>query len=300
MPIQTVERIIHQCPPNSTMGWQGGEPTLMGLDFYEHVVNLRPDINHTLMTNGTLLNAEWAKFLSANKFLVGISIDGPRQIHNIHRSDYDKTVAGLQHLLDHNVSVNAVVTVHNANWNRGVKIYRTLKRLGITYMQFIPILSNPLISEYSIMGYEWGVFLRSVFREWLKHDIDKIGVQLFDDCMLSITNRSPQCCAYNEQCGGFVVEADGNVYCCEHYIESSLLGNILEQTFEDMVDSPTFQIFSSDKPAKYCKHYECEFVSMCWGGCKKHRLSSGTDKNILCDGYRQLFQEFVREITPQC
>lgn len=292
MSMDTVHRVIGLCFEGATLGWQGGEPTLAGLDFYQKLMDFCPiNIKHTLMTNGILIDKSWAEFLAKYNFLVGVSIDGKESHHNTYRSNWKQTVAGIRSLLEYNVSTNAVVAVSKANWNHGVQLYRALTSLGLTYFQFIPICDE----KYGINDYEWGEFLISIFREWMPKDIDRVGVQLFSECVRNMIGEQPTCCVYNESCGGFVVEADGRVYCCEHFIDDNFLGNIHETDFMEMAHSIPFQSFNTKKYMSYCT--DCRHLGLCHGGCIKHRaIPSGP--NLLCRGYQRFFDVFVEEIAP--
>ena len=296
-----VIRTLMECDKNSTLGWQGGEPTLAGLDFYKRVMEYCPDhINHTMMTNGTLIDEDWAKFLKDNDFLVGISIDGTETIHNTYRDQWKQTIRGLQLLLDHGVPVNAVVTVNQANWNHGVRVYRLLVKLGITYLQFIPIcINNNLQYPGGINGHKWGSFLVDVFREWLKTGMDKVRVHIFDECVRGVIGEAANTCVHSSSCGGFVVEANGDVYACEHFVDdtdiNTKLGNILSTSFQKMANITKFLSFQTYKITDECAG--CEYYRLCYGGCIKHRYNRFS-RNVLCEGYQKFFKEFISEIVP--
>ena len=294
MSIEVVQKVLSHCNGNTTLGWQGGEPTLAGLDFYREVIELCPDhTNHTMMTNATLIDQDWAKFLKKNNFLVGVSIDGTETTHNTHRSQWRETVEGLGRLLGNGVRVNAVVTVNRANWSHGVQVYRSLVNLGITYLQFIPIC----LGNYSINGYEWGAFLTDVFQEWLSSGTNRVGVQLFDECMRGLMGEEALSCVHSDRCGGFVVEADGDVFCCEHFMddEKNRLGNVFSSSLMEMADSTCFKLFNTRKLMQCC--LDCRYYNLCHGGCVRHRVTQ-FGPSILCEGYRTFFAQFMAEIVP--
>jgi uncharacterized protein len=172
--------------------------------------------------------------------------------------------------------------------------------LGITYFQFIPICGkNGLKYPGGIAGWEWGTFLVDIFREWLKYDTDKVGIQIFDECMRAVLGERATTCVHSEGCGGFVVEANGDVFCCEHFVEedeiNSKLGNVFDSCFHEMAHSIPFLSFNSYKLSQDCSG--CEYYYLCYGGCIRHRAHRFNRSN-LCDGYKRLFQQFLTEIVP--
>ena len=280
MSMEIVQRVIDQCLPTDVIGWQGGEPTLAGLDFYRKIYDLWP-YQHSIMTNAVLINNEWADFLAEKKFLVGVSLDGDEKTHNTYRSNWRETIEGLRQLVQRGVYINVLVTVNRANWHQGELIYHMIVDEGVDYIQLIPV-----VGEFGISGEQWGRFLLDVLKEWVVDGVNKVGIQLFDECYRIIAGGAHECCIYSSECCGLVVEADGMVFCCEHFPDT--FGNVMDMTFGEMARSQTFLDFAAKKIDPSCM--ECDFRVFCNSGCPKHR----NPHNILCAGYRRFFVEFER------
>ncbi|HEX4884339.1 MAG TPA: anaerobic sulfatase maturase [Casimicrobiaceae bacterium] len=320
--------------------WQGGEPTLRGLAFFERVVALQrrhakpgQRIENDLQTNGVLLDDAWARFLKAHHFLVGLSIDGPQDVHDAMRiarggkPTFDAVMAAAQLLKRHGVPFNTLTCVHRANATRPLDVYRFLRReLGSTRLQFIPIVepkdfrvTSPqardasrlpfagspqarpgdpasIVTDWSVDPDEYGYFLCKVWDEWLRRDVGKALVNFCETLVVQHMGEPAQVCVYAETCGkGVVVEHDGGVYSCDHYVyPEHLLGNVRTQSLADMVFSPRQVKFGYDKsdalPA-YCR--TCAFLPDCWGECPKNRFVRAPDGepglNYLCPGLRRFF-----------
>lgn len=325
----------HAGAPEVTIAWQGGEPTLMGLEFFERSVALvnsflRPGQRaaHTIQTNGTLVDEQWARFFKANDFLVGISIDGPREIHDAYRvtkggrGSFDKVLAGLTQLREAGVDWNVLTTIHAANSERGIETYRFLRdECGARFMQFIPIIERlpndaadgevpwsswrdrPLyvqegstVSGRSVTGEQFGQFLIDVFEEWVRRDIGTVFVQMFDVALANWVGEPPSLCIHSETCGSaLALEHNGDLYSCDHYVEPEhKLGNILELPMAAMVNSPEQREFGLNKRATlpdYCR--KCDVRFACHGGCPKDRFITTPDGesglNFLCAGYKAFF-----------
>ena len=314
-----------QNAPEIDFAWQGGEPTLMGLDFFRRVVDLQQKyangkkIHNAFQTNGVKLDDEWCEFLSENHFLVGVSIDGPRKIHDSYRvfksgkPSFDHVMAGIERLKKYQVEFNTLTCVHHNNADQGKIIYRFLKRIGSRYIQFIPIvertanenegLANPQtrkhsqVTEWSVESTKYGQFLIDVFDEWIKKDVGKIFVQMFDVALASWYGVSPGLCVYSETCGkALAMEHNGDIYSCDHYVYPEFkLGNIMSDSLGDMVNSPFQKKFGAQKKnglPKYCQ--DCEYRFACNGGCPKHRFLQTPDGekgwNYLCKGYKKYFK----------
>ena len=301
--------------------WQGGEPTLAGLDFFRQAVALQQQhaagktIRNSIQTNGTLLTDEWCEFLAARRFLVGISLDGPPKQHNSRRVDksggdtYEEVTRGLKLLQKHGVEFNTLTVVHRDNVRRPLDLYRFLKRAGSGYLQFIPLVERVAadgrfaapgepgaVSPYSVPPKEYGEFLRAIFDEWAKEDIGKVFVQLFDVTLGNHLNAPAGLCWFGAECGrGVALEHNGDVYSCDHYVYPSYrLGNILDQPLSEMLASPFQLKFGKDKsdalPA-CCR--TCEVLFLCRGECPKRRFARAADDapglNYLCPAYRRFF-----------
>jgi uncharacterized protein len=310
--------------PDVTVAWQGGEPTLMGLEFFKrsvaHVGTLaRPDqhVVHTIQTNGTLIDDDWAEFLAEQDVLVGISIDGPRDIHDAYRVDkggkptFDRVVRGLNRLKAHGVRWNVLTTVHRANEERGLDVYRFLRdELSADYLQFIPIVERPSpggvpvgsdVTGRSTSPGGYGRFLVAAFDEWVRHDVGNVFVQMFDSTLASFLDVPGSLCVHSETCGtALALEHNGDLYSCDHFVEPDhLLGNIAERHLLDLVASPQQQAFGNAKrdtlPA-YCRRCDVRFA--CHGGCPKDRFTMTPDGepglHYLCPSYQLFFRHVDR------
>ncbi|MFN8470380.1 MAG: anaerobic sulfatase maturase, partial [Caldilineaceae bacterium] len=305
--------------PEVTIAWQGGEPTLMGLPFFRRSVELaqqyaRPGmtIAHTIQTNGTLIDDEWAAFFKQNNFLVGISIDGPRAMHDIYRQDkggaptFDKVLRGLAYLKQHGVEWNALTTLNHANVDQPVTVYRFLRdECGARFIQFIPIVERhhvdgvpfgDAVVERSVTAAQYGQFLIGVFEEWVRHDIGEVYVQMFDVALANWYGEPSGLCVFSKTCGtALALEHNGDLYSCDHFVEPQhKLGNIKETHMIELVASDQQRKFGQDKfdtLPQYC--LACDVRFACHGGCPKDRFISTPDGeaglNYLCAGYKLFF-----------
>lgn len=311
----------------ATIAWQGGEPTLMGLKFFRRAVELtkihrRPgqQVQHTLQTNGTLIDAEWCAFLHEQNFLVGLSIDGPREMHDAYRVDkrgrptFDKVANAARLMQQYGVEFNVLCTVHASNAERPLEVYRYFRdELGARYIQFIPIVERvntdgrTLLQEgsevtgRSVTAEGWGHFLNTVFDEWVRRDVGTVFVQMFDAALASWVGAPPALCIFSETCGDAVaLEHNGDVYSCDHFVEPGyLLGNIGDAPLVDLVTSPRQREFGRakrDTLPKYCR--ECPVRFACHGECPKNRFITTPDGepglNYLCAGYKAFFDHIDR------
>ena len=326
----------HQVP-EVTIAWQGGEPTLMGLDFFKRSVEYvekykKPDqrIAHTMQTNGTKLDDEWCAFFKENDFLIGLSIDGPQEMHDVYRVNkggegtFHQVMGGLDYLRKHEVEFNILCSVHAANADHPLEVYRFFRdELGAQFIQFIPIVERAteqllplanmgwseksgverplyvqqgnLVIERSVQAEQYGEFLTTIFDEWVRRDVGKVYVQLFDVTLGSWIGQH-NLCIFSPTCGNaLALEHNGDLYACDHYVEPDyLLGNILEERMIDLVASDQQRKFGQDKYdtlPKYCQ--ECEVLFACYGGCPKNRLietpAGEPGLNYLCAGYKKFF-----------
>jgi len=301
--------------PEVTVAWQGGEPTLMGLDFFKRSIVFEKKyakpgmkINNTIQTNGTLINDEWAAFFKENNFLVGLSIDGPREMHDFYRIDkqgeptFDQVMRGLSFLQKHGVEWNALTTLHHANAEHPVEVYRFLRdECKAEFIQFIPIVEriasdNETVSERSITAEQYGKFLVGVFEEWVKRDIAKVYVQMFDVALANWHGEPSGLCVHSKTCGGaLAIEHNGDLYSCDHFVTpQNKLGNIKEKHMLELVGSKQQVTFGNDKfdtLPKYCR--ECKVRFACHGGCPKDRFIKTPDGepglNYLCAGFKIFF-----------
>ncbi len=309
--------------------WQGGEPTLAGLDFFRKVVALQQRfgggrrITNALQTNGTLLDDAWGEFLAAHGFLVGISIDGPGDLHDAQRVDaaarpsLERVLRGVRVLQAHGVEFNTLTVVSRRNARHPGKVYGFLKEIGSRYLQFIPLvervgaaagggsLAGPpspsrresaRTTSWSVTPVAYGEFLVRVFDEWVRRDVGTTYVQLFDNALGQWLGMPSTLCVFAPECGRAVaVEHDGSVFACDHYVYPDYrLGRLGERTLAAMLDDPAQRAFGAAKrdtlPAQ-CR--ECSVRFACNGGCPKHRFleTAGGEPglNYLCAAYRRFF-----------
>lgn len=332
----------HGRVPEVTIAWQGGEPTLMGLDFFKRAVELaekykKPgqQILHTMQTNGTKLDDAWCAFFKKHNFLIGLSVDGPRDIHDTYRvnkggaGSFDQVMRGWEYLRQHGVDFNILCTVHAANQDHPLEIYRFFRdELGAQYIQFIPIVerataqflplanvgwserpggerplyvqSGSLVTERSVGGAQYGRFLCAIFDEWVRRDVGQVFVQLFDTTLGAHVGQY-SLCIFSPTCGNaLALEHNGDLYSCDHYVEPDyLLGNIQQTHMIELVASDKQRQFGRDKQEtlpRYCR--ECEVRFACNGGCPRNRFIQTPDGeeglNYLCAGYKLFFNHTHR------
>lgn len=324
--------ITSQPGPSVSFAWQGGEPTLLGVDYFRTVVALQAKhaggkiIENGFQTNGVLLNDEWGAFLAENRFLVGISLDGPGHLHDVYRIDkggrptFARVMAGLEVLKRHQVEFNTLTTVHRKNSRHALEVYRFLRQAGSSYMQFIPIVernagneNNGLwlapppdhqeaaehdtqVTPWTVRPAEFGTFLCDIFDEWVQRDVGRVFVQQFDAALANWTGQPAGVCVFSENCGrALAVEHNGDVYSCDHYVYPRYkLGNLMNTALAHLVDSPGQQAFGLAKSAtlpRYCR--ECPVQFACHGECPKHRFlrtpHGDPGLNYLCAGYKRFF-----------
>ena len=322
----TLETYIRQLleshrAPDVTVAWQGGEPTLMGLDFFKRSVELvekyrqpHQTVNHTFQTNGILLDDDWCAFFKEYDFLVGLSTDGPREIHDTYRRNrggkgtFDQVMRGWRFLRKHDVDFNLLCTVNAANEKHGRTVYRFFRdELGAKWMQFIPIVerateetlatanrgwreepgqkrllytqTGDLVTERTVGGEQYGRFLIDIFEEWVRHDVAEVFVQLFDVTLEAYFGRH-LLCIHAPVCGfGPALESNGDLYACDHFVEPDyLLGNINETHMVDLLASPEQLKFGTDKRDTLTAQCQaCEVRHLCHGGCPKDRFALSRD-----------------------
>ena len=304
-----------------TFNWHGGEPLVLGLDFFRKAVVLEEKyadgktIHNTIQTNGVLLNAEWADFFREHGFLVGISIDGPREIHDRYRKDkggaptLDKVMRGIELLRNAGVEFNTMSTVNKASEGHGAEVYRFLKTLGTRYFQFMPVVEHvkdgrivdPLeegakIAPWSISDIAFGHFLCDIFDEWFRGDVGRYFVGQFDAALACWCGVPPGICVFSETCGGnAILEHNGDLYPCDHFVYPKYrLGNITETPIRELMASDAqvrFGINKRNTLPSACR--KCQWFFACHGECPKHRFNSTekgeTGLNSLCGGYKIFF-----------
>lgn len=325
--------IASQPTPVVEFVWQGGEPTLLGIDFFKRVVELQgpfvksKTITNSLQTNGTLLTDEWCRFLKNHKFMVGISLDGPKEIHDRYRRDrkgngtFEQVMRGLRLLQKHKVEYNVLACVTRETARRPLEVYCFLREAGVEFIQFTPIVErrpdagsrehglrlglparldgeepNTEVTPWSVVPREYGDFLITVYEEWVHHDVGKIFVMNFEWALNAwIGNPSPVC-VHAEQCGrALVVEHNGDAYACDHCVYPQYrLGNIVSGRLSDMVEKSLrsgFGVFKKEALPRWCR--ECDVLAACQGGCPKHRFAKTYYEepglHYLCAGYKKFF-----------
>ncbi len=305
------------------VSWQGGEPTLMGLDFYRRAMELeekyrRPGMTflNTMQTNGTLLDDEWCVFFKEHNFLIGISIDGPRELHDTYRVDkggkptFDNVMRGIRLLQKHEVEFNILTTVNRVNGDHPLEVYRFIRdEIGADWMQFIPVVERinedgrtlyqqgNTVSDRSVLPDQFGRFLSLVYDEWVHNDVGQVYVQTFEAALRNwLGMNASGMCVFNETCGqGLAIEHNGDLYACDHFVEPDYhLGNIRQEHMIDLVASPQQLKFGRDKLEtlpQYC--LECDVRFACHGECPKNRFILTPDGeaglNYLCAGFKQFF-----------
>jgi uncharacterized protein len=303
--------------------WHGGEPTLLGLDFYRRVVELQRkhkprgrSIANGIQTNGTLLDEDWCRFLAQEGFAVGVSMDGPPELHDLHRVTKDgkpthwMTMRGYKLLLKHGVPTEILCVVNAQNVRLPLKVYRFFKQLDARYITFLPLVEpdgSGGVTCDSVPAYTWGEFLCTVFDEWRDHDVGRVKVQIFEEAARTAFNQEHSLCIFRPTCGDVpVVEHNGDFYSCDHYVdEEHRLGNIYKTTLVELLESPAQRAFGRAKLEtlpRYCR--DCGVKAMCNGGCPKNRFVATPDGetrlNYLCAGYKRFFthcQPFVSEVA---
>ena len=315
----TRQYIEAQRIPEATFAWQGGEPTLMGVDFFRRAVECQEKyrkpgmtIQNTLQTNGVLLDDEWCEFLHQHDFLVGLSIDGPRELHDVYRVDkkgqptFDGVMKGLHLLQEHKVEFNILATVHAANEDHPLEVYRFFRdELGAQFIQFIPIVvrdnetgfqEGDTATDASVKAEQYGRFLSAILDDWVQRDVGRVYVQMFDLALAAWVGQPASACVFAPTCGAApAIEHNGDLYSCDHFVEPKHhLGNIEEQSLIELMASDQQRKFGQDKLdmlPRYCR--ECEVLFACHGGCPKNRFIDTPDGepglNYLCAGYKAFF-----------
>jgi uncharacterized protein len=328
-----------QNTPEVNFAWQGGEPTLMGLDFFRKVVALqrqaaggRP-VHNSFQTNGTLLDDDWCRFLARENFLVGLSIDGPEHIHNRYRVDkggigsFERVMNALELLKKHRVEFNALSCVTWQSPDEAVEVYNFLKAQGVKFMQFIPIVervgdraahaagldlavppdlraddNSGAMMPWAVSSEGFGQFLCKVFDEWIKEDVGQVFVNIFDVALGAWCGQEPNLCTFARRCGKAVaMEHDGGIYSCDHFVYPDyFLGNIMEKSLEEMIYSPEQIAFGNDKwDALPAYCRRCEFLFACNGECPKHRFINTPDGEPGLNYLCAGYKTFFKHIDPK-
>jgi uncharacterized protein len=324
MPEEVLDAYIKQLleahqVPQVTVAWQGGEPTLMGLDFFRRALELqekyrRPGtvIENTFQTNGVLLDDEWCQFFRENGFLIGLSLDGPEDLHDYYRRDkggqgtWERVVKAARLLQKHDVAFNILCAVNSRNAEHPLEVYRFFRdELGAHYLQFIPIVERDNergfqegdeVTDRSVSPEKWGRFLIEIFDEWVRRDVGKTFILNFDGALAGWLGMAGTLCIFGPTCGlGMALEHNGDLYSCDHFVEPGYyLGNIMQTPLIELVGSEKQHKFGQDKRdnlPRSCR--QCQYLFACNGECPKNRFATTKhgekNGNYLCDGYKAFF-----------
>ena len=316
-----------EASPDPVVGfsWHGGEPTLLGLDYFRQIVALQRKhcppgrrVTNGIQTNGTLLDEDWGRFLGTERFAVGISLDGPGEMHDRFRvtkgggPTHADAVRGYEILRKHRVLCEALCVVHAHNVQDPTQVYRFFKEIGAEHLSFLPLVEHQPeadggAGDRSVPAEAWGDFLCTIFDEWKARDIGRIKFQIFEEAARTAFGQAHTLCIFRETCGDVpVIEHNGDFYSCDHYVDvDHRLGNIKDTPWVEMLENPAQRAFGQaklDSLPGYCR--SCEVRSMCNGGCPKNRFISAPDGepglNYLCAGYKRFFthcRPFVSQIA---
>lgn len=301
--------------PVAGFAWQGGEPTLMGVEFFQRAVRLQKklalpgsQISNTMQTNGLLIDEKWCRFLRDNKFLIGISIDGPAEFHDHYRVDnsgggtFDKVMRAVEQFKQYDVQFNTLTLLNNRNVDKADELFDFLVGAGAGYMQFIPCVeTEPLtgeISDFSITPRQYGDFLCRIFDRWYDYGPDKLNIREIDSLVSYFVLGKHTICTYSKQCAGFVVvEHGGDCFCCEFFVKPEWrLGSILEAPLEKLASFALKRSFARKKQNLSDSCLLCRYLDLCRGGCMKDRVSTGgrpARRSYFCESYRQFFDHAV-------
>lgn len=308
-----------------SFSWHGGEPTVLGLDYFRMIVALQrkhqpPDrrIANGIQTNGTLLDEDWCRFLAAEGFAVGLSLDGPQEMHDRHRvtkegkPTHEQTMRGYRLLQKHGVYTDILCVVNAYNVRFPLQVYRFFKQINAQHISFLPMVESQPDTEggvgpITVQAEAWGRFLCAIFDEWRDEDVGRVKVQIFEEAARTAFNQEHSLCIFRPTCGDIpVVEHNGDFYSCDHFVDDEhRLGNITETPLVELLESPAQRAFGEAKLEslpRFCQ--DCEVRAMCNGGCPKNRFLKTPDGepglNYLCEGYKSFFshcQPFVSEVA---
>jgi uncharacterized protein len=332
MPENTLEDYIAQhieASPEEviTFSWHGGEPTILGVDYFRRIVELQhkykpqnKTIVNGIQTNGTLIDDEWCRFFAEEGFAVGLSLDGPKEIHDQFRltkdnnPTFEQTLRGYSLLKKHQVYTDILCVVNAYNVKQPLQLYRFFKQINAKYITFLPLVdpkpSTELgVSDISVPSEAWGQFLCTVFDEWVDKDIGRVKVQIFEEAIRTAFNQEHSLCIFRPTCGDIpVLEHNGDFYSCDHFVDPKhLIGNLKETPLVELLESPEQRAFGDAKLStlpRYCR--ECSVLALCNGECPKNHIietpDGETGLNYLCEGYKRFFthcQPFIKEVAAQ-
>ena len=319
---------IEACPDNIiAFSWHGGEPTILGLDYFRRIVELQRKHNpnnkrilNGIQTNGTLLDDDWCRFFAKEGFAVGLSLDGPKEMHNLfrvtkdHQPTFEQAVRGYRLLRKHRVYTDVLCVVNAVNVQHPLAVYRFFKQIHARYITFLPCVDPQPdtglgVSDLSVPSMAWGRFLCTIFDEWVKKDIGHIKIQVFEEAIRTAFNQEHSLCIFRPTCGDIpVLEHNGDFYSCDHFVDPMhLIGNLRQTPLVELLESPEQRAFGRNKLTslpRFCR--ECEVRDMCNGECPKNRFIYTPDGepglNYLCAGYKQFFihcKPFISEVAAQ-
>ncbi len=311
MPQELLEKFVVQrfeasLGPNTHFEWHGGEPTLLGIDYFRTVTRLQRkhlpfgrSVSNGLQTNGFLVDETWADFLAQEGFSVGLSLDGPQEFHDCfrrtagNRPTHARVVHAFHALKARNVFCNILCVLHSGNVNEPDNVYDFFRDLGVSYIQFLPLTGK---NKPSAKPEALGNFLCRIFDRWINRDVGRVVIQIFDEALRPLYGVDHALCFHRETCGqAAVLEHDGGFYACDHFVDPEhLIGNVQETHLSDLANDPAMTRFGKSKrdtlPGK-CR--ECEVLSFCNGGCPKDRTATSVDGetglNCLCQAYKAFF-----------
>ena len=310
-----IQQIAIAPEPAIPFFWHGGEPTILGLDYFRKIVALQrkhqPEgrrVTNSIQTNGVLLNEEWCRFFAAEGFAVGLSLDGPQALHDRYRvtkgqqPTHKQVMQGYRLLRQHKLPVDMLCVVHAQNVQYPLQVYRFFKEIKAQYLSFIPLVepqpsAEGGVSPRTVPAGGFGIFLCTLFDEWVRQDIGRVIVQIFEEAARPAYGQDHSLCIFRSTCGNIpVIEHNGDFYSCDHFVTPEhRLGNIRETPLGALLESPVQRSFGQDKLDKlprYCR--ACEVRSMCNGGCPKDRIiqtpDGETGLNYLCAGYKHFFR----------
>jgi uncharacterized protein len=322
---ETIRQVMSQGLPEVNFSWQGGEPTLMGLEFFRQAVHFQQkygshqSVGNGFQTNGLLINRDWVQFFHRYKFLVGLSIDGPEHVHNRYRrhlndqGSWEKVVEAAKILLDSDVATNALVVINDYSVRFPEEIYEFLKGLGLTYMQFIPCLepdpeNSGKPASFSVPADRYGDFLLRLCELWkadFQNGRPSTYIRNFEALLFAFAGLTPPDCTLHKECGDYVVvEHNGDVYSCDFYVQpEAKLGNVKEKRLVDMLNSATQRKFGQRKSILLDECKKCKWLLYCRGGCSKERgYQPEPEKSYFCQSYKRFLQQaspFFQELTKK-
>ncbi|MCH7642496.1 MAG: anaerobic sulfatase maturase [Chloroflexi bacterium] len=325
--LETFEAFLRQYvdgfAPQYNFAWQGGEPTIMGLPFYRAVLELQERVarenklhprfafSNSIQTNATMINAEWARFLRDSRFLVGVSLDGPPELHDAFRVDWkgrpthQRVMDGVEHLRAYDVPFNVLIVVNSANVEHPREVLSWLVAEGFNNLQFIPcaepvpahlsVAETGEISPGSITPEQYGAFLRGLFDAWVDIGIDRVRIRWFDNLIQMLWGQPAEMCEMAATCGYVVLEHNGDCYPCDFFVETGwLLGNVHKATLSEMIDSEKFRRFSGQKGQLHARCRSCSWRTLCYGECPRYRITAAGSADgtlpYFCPSFRQFFE----------